>query len=393
MRTRLLPGFTGTPPPDAGGGDPPPAHRPVWVQVDLAAITANAALLAGVAAPAALMAVVKADGYGHGIVPAAQAALRGGATWLGVAMVEEGAALRRAGIDAPVLVLAEPPPAAAAALLEVALTPTVYSPAFVAALETAAADRGAAVGVHLKVDTGMRRVGVPEADWPEAFARLAASRWLHVDGLWSHLAVADERDNPFTHRQAAAFEQAVTGARDHGLRPAVTHLCNSAGTLLHAELHRDLVRCGIALYGCAPAPGVGHPDLQPALAWRARLSLVKRLAAGEAVSYGLRWTAPAPTTVGTVPAGYADGVPRALTNRGQVVHAGRRVPIVGTVCMDQLLVDLGPAGGAPGDPVWLLGGDHGATVSAEDWAAWLDTITYEVVARIGPRVPRVHQEA
>ena len=397
-RTRLVEGFA-TPAAEgvARSGDGHPGHRPVWAEIDLGAITHNARVLAATASDAQLMAVVKADGYGHGAVAVARAALAGGATWLGVALVEEGEALRAAGIEAPVLVLSEPPPAAAPALLAAGLTPAVYTPAFVAALEAAARDRGGGpVGVHLKVDTGMRRVGVPEPDLEDALRRLRGSDVLAVQAIWSHLAVADDPDqDATTAAQAAAFDRALATARRLGVAWELAHLCNSAGTLRHPDLHHDLVRTGIALYGLEAGPGVGHPDLRAALALRARLGLVKHLAAGEPVSYGHRWSSAVDTIVGSVPAGYADGVRRGLTGRGQALHvpaggAPRRVPVVGTVCMDQLLVDLGPEGGAPGDDVWLLGGPSPDRVTAEDWAAWLDTITYEVVCGIGARVPRVH---
>jgi alanine racemase len=373
----------------------PPHHRPVWAEVDLGAIRGNAAVLALHAAPAQVMAVVKADGYGHGAVPCARAALEGGATWLGVALVEEGEELRAAGITAPVLVLSEPPPAAAAALLAADLTPTVYTHAFVQALAAAAAEAGSApVGVHLKLDTGMRRVGLPEPAWAEAMAHLAASRAIRVTGLWSHLAVGDDAGSDFSRTQAARFERGVAMARDAGLDPELLHLANSGGTTLFPELHQDLVRTGIALYGLEAAPGVRLDALRPALALRARLSLVKPVAAGDTVSYGRRWTAPRDTVVGTIPAGYADGVRRGLTNVGEVWIAGRRAPMVGTVCMDQVLVDLGPdAADRAGDDVWLLGGPGGAAaVTASDWARWLDTITYEVTCGLGARIPRTYPQ-
>ncbi len=368
----------------------PGAWRPTWVEVDLGAIAANVAALKAQAAAPRLMAVVKADGYGHGMVPAARAALAGGADWLAVALVEEGQTLRAAGVDAPVLVLTEPPPGAAGALLDARLTPTVYSPEFTAALDREARDRGGArVGVHLKLDTGMRRVGVPPAQWEDALRRVGAAEGLHLEGLWSHFAVADEPDHPFIAHQAREFRRGLALAASLGLRPEFAHLCNSAGTLhLHDE-HHDMVRPGLAVYGLEPAPGLaGATRLRPALTWRSQLSFVKRVAAGEAVSYGLRWTAPRETTIGSVPAGYADGVTRALSDRGQVLLRGRRVPIAGTVCMDQFLVDAGELPVAAGDEVVLIGAQGDAAVTADDWAAWLGTINYEVVCGIGKRVPR-----
>lgn len=375
---------------NAVGG--PPEQRPTWVEIDLDAIAANVAALKVQAAAPRLMAVVKADGYGHGLVPTAWAALAGGADWLAVALVEEGRALRSAGVGAPILVMFEPPPAAAGSLLDAGLTPAVYTPGFIDALDQAAMDRGGGtVPVHLKLDTGMRRAGVPQMGWEDALRRVRAARGLRLEGLWSHFAVADEPDHPFITHQSREFRRGIDLAAAVGMRPDLVHLCNSAGTLHLHEDHYDMVRPGLAIYGLEPAPGLAAScPLRPAMSFRSRLSLVKPLAAGEAVSYGLRWTAQTATTVGTVPAGYADGVVRALSNRGEVVLHGRRVPIVGTVCMDQFLVDVGDLAACAGDDVVLLGAQDGATVTADDWANWLGTINYEVVCGIGKRVPRVY---
>ncbi|MDQ3528502.1 MAG: alanine racemase [Actinomycetota bacterium] len=384
----------------ASGGTPrryavtePPAQRPTWAQVDLDAIAANVGVLKRQAAAGALMAVVKADGYGHGLVPAGRAALAGGADWLAVALVEEGAALRAAGVTAPILVMTEPPVTAIPALLGADLTPAVYTGPYASALAAAAADHGLVdpVAVHLKLDTGMRRVGVPQSQWQDALRQIRDTAGLHLQGLWSHFAVADEPDNPFIAQQAAEFRRGVAMAQSVGVPPDITHLANSAGTLQLHDDHYDMVRPGLAVYGLEPAPGLfGDLPLRPALSWWTRLSLVKRLAVGESISYGLRWTASRATTVATVPAGYADGVTRALSNRGEVVVRGCRLPIAGTVCMDQFLVDAGDTEVAAGDDVCLLGEQDGVGVTAQDWAAWLGTINYEVVCGIGRRVPRVY---
>jgi len=384
------------PPAPRGARAGPPHQRATWVEVDLAAITANVTALKAQAAAPRLMAVVKADGYGHGMVPAARAALAGGADWLAVALVEEGRTLREAGIDAPVLLLTEPPPAAAGTLLDADLTASVYTPAFTEALDAAAGQRGLVADVHVKLDTGMRRVGVPEGRWEEALRRVRDASWLRLTGLWSHFAVADEPDHPYIARQSAAFRRGLDLAATLGIRPELVHLCNSAGTLHLPDDHHDMVRPGLSIYGLEPAPGLaGSTPLRPALAWYSRLALVKAVPAGGSVSYGLRWTADRDTLVGTVPAGYADGVTRALTNRGEVLVAGRRMPMVGTVTMDQFLVDLGHdvgAGGTPseGDEVCLIGAQGDERVTAEQWAALLGTINYEIVCTIGGRVPRVH---
>lgn len=369
----------------------PPGQRPTWVEIDVDAIRDNVALLRSHARSAGLMAVVKADGYGHGEVAAARAALAGGATWLAVALVEEGARLRQAGVVAPILVMTEPPAGAAPALLAAGLTPTVYTRGFASALAAAAEAAGQPeVAVHLKLDTGMRRVGVPAAEWEDALAALRDEPRLRLQGLWSHFAVADEPDHPFIARQSQEFRRGLELATRSGGRPELVHLANSAATLHLPDDHYDLVRPGLAVYGLSPAPELARAvPLRPALAWYTRLALVKHLQAGEALSYGLRWTAPADTTVGTIPAGYADGVVRALSNVGEAVTGGRRVPYVGTVCMDQFCVELGAAGGVAGDEVCLIGGQGEASVSAEDWARWLGTINYEIVCTVGRRVPRV----
>lgn len=369
----------------------PPGHRPTWVEIDLEAIAGNVAALKARAQAPRLMAVVKANGYGHGLVPASHAALAGGADWLAVALVEEGIALRAAGITAPVLVMIEPLAEAIPAVIEHDLVPAVYTASFARALGAAATDAGILMPVHVKLDTGMRRVGVPQAEWEEALRLVRDTSGLWLQGLWSHFAVADEPDHPFIAHQAAEFRRGLEVARGLGLAPELVHLCNSAGTLHLPGEHYDMVRPGLSVYGLEPAPGLAAGvGLRPALAWYARLGLVKRLAAGEAVSYGLRWRAPRATTVGTVPAGYADGVVRALSNRGEVLVRGHRVPMVGTVCMDQFLVDAGDVEVAAGDEVCLIGAQGDERITADEWAGLLDTINYEIVCGIGARVPRVY---
>jgi len=367
-------------------------YRPVWAEIDLDAVRANVRTLADVARPAALMAVVKADGYGHGAVPVARAALDAGAAWLGVALVEEGAELRAAGIDAPVLVLSEPPPDAAAAVVALGLTPVVYTPAGIEALAKAVADSGAEpLPVHLKVDTGMHRVG---CTLDEAFAlaeSIAARTELRLEGVLTHLAVADEPDNPYTGEQLDRFGGVLDALRAAGIEFDLVHAANSAGLLAFTDRARfDLVRCGIAVYGVPPAPELAdRVPLRPAMALKARVSHVKRLPAGARLSYGLRYTMPREGTVATVPVGYADGVPRALSSTGgEVLVAGNRHPIAGTVTMDQLMVDVGDAPVEVGDEVALLGRDGGAEITADEWAGRLGTIGYEIVCGIGRRVPR-----
>lgn len=362
-------------------------RRPAWAEVDLGAVRRNAAALAGLVRPARLCAVVKAGGYGHGAPQVAGAALEGGATWLAVALVDEGLELRDAGVAAPVLLLQEPPPDAMGDVVAAGLTPTLYSAGGVeaAAKAVVAAGRGK-LPVHVKADTGMHRVGVPPDEAVVLARAVDASAELRLEGFWTHFAVADEPGRPDTAAQLARFEAALERLAAFGVRPALRHAANSAGALAHPGSRFDLVRCGIALYGYPPVPT--ELELRPALALKAEVSHVKPLGAGERLSYGLRHRLAGDTVVATVPLGYADGVRRGLDGT-EVLVGGRRRPIVGTVTMDQVLVDCGPGSGvAVGDEVVLLGRQGDEAVTAKAWADALGTISYEVVCGVGPRVPR-----
>ena len=373
--------------------------RPAWAEIDLGAIRHNAALLARVAAPARLCAVVKAGGYGHGAVEVAEASLDGGAEWLAVALVEEGLALRDAGIDAPVLLLSEPVAAAMEEVVASRLTPTLYTPEGLAAV-AAAVSAGRAgddpFAVHVKVDTGMHRVGAAPADAVELATVAASTPGVRLEGFWTHLAVSDELDNPYNEKQLDAFESALDKVRRRGVEPPIVHAANSAASLWHPRSRYGMVRCGISLYGLAPAgelmgrePAAG---LTPAMSIKARVSYVKEVAAGERMSYGLRYRVDRDSVIATVPLGYADGVTRALSaTGGEVLIGGRRRPIAGTVTMDQILVDCGPGSGVQrGDEVVLLGSQGGETIGAWEWASRTGTIAYEVVCGVSVRVPRVY---
>ena len=364
----------------------------MWAEVDLGAIRRNAARLKELVAPAELCAVVKAQAYGHGPVRVADAALAGGATWLAVALVEEGVALRVAGFSEPVLLLSEPPPGSWDDVVRYRLTPAVYTLPTVDAVAKAVADAGAdPVPVHVKVDTGMHRVGAAP-DEAVAIAMAVANRpELVLEGLWTHFAVADEPDNPFTRAQLDRFNAVVDDLAGFGVRARMLHACNSAGAMTAPEARFDMVRCGIALYGLSPSPELaGAVDLEPAMALKAAVSYVKRVDAGEAVSYGLRYRLERRSSVATVPVGYADGVPRRLgAAGGEVLVGGRRRPIAGTVTMDQLLVDCGDdASVRPGDEVVLIGRQGDETITAWEWAERTGTIAYEIVCAISARVPR-----
>ncbi|MGH9102992.1 MAG: alanine racemase, partial [Acidimicrobiales bacterium] len=342
--------------------------RPAAAEVDLDALSANASALASMVAPAGLCAVVKADAYGHGAVAAASAALRGGATWLAVALVEEGIELRRAGIEAPVLVLSEAPADALRPLVAAGLVPTVYSREGLQALEEAAGGLSPAgrIDVHLKVDTGMHRVGAEPAAAVELAGAIDRSARLRVGGTWTHLAVADRPDDPFTATQLALFEEVLGRLHQMGIDPGVRHVANSAGAL-RPEARFDLVRCGIALYGYPPHPRLQacYPPLRRALRLTARVRSVACLPAGARPSYGRLRPLPRAATVANLPLGYADGVPwRLFASGAEVLVNGRRRPLAGAVTMDQMLVDCGDERVLPGDEVVLLGRQGEEEVSA-----------------------------
>jgi alanine racemase len=370
--------------------EPSGTRRPAWAEIDVAAARHNAALLKAMCAPARLCAVVKANGYGHGAVPMALAALDGGAEWLAVALVEEGVALRDAGISAPILLLSQPGPDGVEEAVAQGLTPTLYRSDGVDAAERAARAQRRVAPVHLKVDTGMHRVGAPAADAMALARRIADSPHLSLEGLYTHFPVADEDDqDDFTAGQIDQLEKVRAEMAGAGIQPALVHASNSAGALAHPGSRLDLVRCGLALYGYSPR-GDGA-DLRPVMSLKARVAHVQTLEAGERISYGRRYAMPHRGRVATVPLGYADGVPRALSaTGGQVLIGGRRRPIAGTVTMDQLMVDCGPDDDvAIGDEVVLIGRQGDELIGADEWAVRLGTITWEVLCGIGPRVPRV----
>ena len=363
------------------------------IVVDLDAIRHNVRRLREIVGPGvAMMSVVKADGYGHGMVPVARAARQAGADWLGVATIDEALALRAAGDDGPILCWLTVPGEDYAAAVAADIDLTAYSCDEVD--EIAAAGSGARV--QLKVDTGLSRGGATPGDWPAlctAAARAEASGEVRVTGLWSHFAFADGGpQHPVNSVQARVFAEALEVADRAGLRPEVRHLANSAATLTAPATHYDLVRPGLACYGLSPVPDLGAPahfGLRPAMTLASTVALTKRVPAGTGVSYLHRHVTATETTLALVPLGYADGVPRAATGLAEVLLRGVRRTIAGTVCMDQFVLDVGDDEVAAGDEVLLFGpGDQGEP-TAQDWADALDTINYEIVTRIGARVPRV----
>jgi alanine racemase len=361
------------------------------VVVDLDVIAANTATLRErVGRP--LMAVVKADGYGHGLVPAARAALAGGADALGVAVLEEALALRAAGVTAPLLAWLHAPGTDYAAALAADVEVSVNAEWALAEVVAAARATGRTARVHLFADTGLSREGATEADWPglvSAAARARADGEVDVVGLWSHMAYADAPTHPTIGAQVRVFEEAVGIARTAGLTGARLHLANSAATVALPDTWYDMVRPGIAVYGLDPLGGdpAAH-GLRPAMTVRASAALTKRVPAGVGVSYGHTYFPERETTLLLVPVGYADGVPRAAGNRAPVLAAGAHRTIAGRVCMDQFVLDVGDAEVQAGDEVVLWGpGDRGEP-TAQDWADAVDTIHYELVTRIGGRFAR-----
>jgi len=368
--------------------------RWAWAEIDLSAIAHNVRALKALTAPGtAFMAVVKADGYGHGAVPVARAALSAGATHLGVATIDEALALREAGFSAPIQVLSEPPTTTVGTLLDHRIVPTLYTEEFADALESVAAAREVVAPFHLKVDTGMNRIGVRAEDAPRFAAGLAGRAALRLEGTFTHFATADTPADWDVDRQLERFGDALEGMRTEGVSPGLVHAANSPATILYPDSHFGMVRCGIALYGLHPSQHTrGRIDLRPAMAVKARATLVKRVPMGEGVSYGLTWQAASPTEVATLPLGYADGVHRVLSNRFEVLVGGRRAKQVGRVCMDQFMVEV-PRGVtvARGDEFALIGEQGADRISMDEMADIAGTINYELACAFGMRLPRIYR--
>ncbi|MEO5315773.1 alanine racemase [Pseudarthrobacter sp. CC12] len=375
----------------ASGPDP---HHERSAVIDLEAIRHNVRRLAAAASPAKVMAVVKADAYGHGAVPVARAALQAGASWLGVAHISEALALRAAGIDAPLLAWLHTADsnfgAAVAAGVDIGCSGWELERIVAAAREQERPAR-----IHLKVDTGLGRNGAT----PEAWDRLVGEAveyqdqgLLRVVGIFSHLAVADEPERPETDEQVAAFREALAIAEDAGVDPEVRHLANTPATLSRPDTHFDMVRVGLGIYGLSPFDGTTSAELglRPAMTLRTLVSQCKEVPAGQGVSYGLHYRTREASTLALIPLGYADGVPRVATG-GPVRVAGKTYPVVGRIAMDQMVIDLGPepsAAALQGAEAELFGNGADGGPTVDEWARAAGTINYEVVTRISPRVPR-----
>jgi alanine racemase len=408
---RLLAGIRGPLPdePDDEAGEPANVvamaqglSRPAWAEIDLAAITHNARVLSELVKPAQLCAVVKAHGYGHGAPAVAQAALAGGAIGTAVALVDEGMELRRHKVRGPVLLLSECAADAVDETMANRLTPTLYSPAAVEQFSRAARERGKVKEVHIKVDTGMHRVGIDPAEALDVIRSVEDDPMLRLEGVWTHFPVADgerDEDRSFTLGQLDVFERLVADMKQAGVRADVLHAANTAGAIAFPQARYDMVRCGLGLYGYLPGDAVatafsaaGTTPLMPALSLKAKVVSLRTLSAGERPSYGRLRPLPERSVVATVPLGYADGVPRALfTHGGCALIGGRRRPLAGMVTMDQVMVDCGNDSTVrAGDEVVLLGCQGEEEITADEWAGLLGTISYEVLCGIGPRVPRVY---
>ncbi|MER6994631.1 alanine racemase [Streptomyces sp. NPDC000410] len=374
------------------------AHFRARAEIDLAALRSNVRALRARAPGSAVMAVVKSDAYGHGMVPCARAALDAGATWLGTATPEEALALRAAGVGGRVMCWLWTPGGPWREGIEAGLDMSVSGLWALREVTAAAKEAGRPARIQLKADTGLGRNGCQPADWAGLVAEARAAEeagTVKVTGLWSHFACADEPGHPSIALQLAAFKDLVAYAEKEGIEPEVRHIANSPATLTLPETHFDLVRPGIAVYGVSPSPELGTPasfGLRPVMTLKASVALVKQVPAGHGVSYGHHYVTPDETTLGLVPVGYADGIPRHASGRGPVLVGGAWRRVAGRVAMDQFVVDLGPDGGAvaEGSEAVLFGAGDRGEPTAQDWAEAADTIAYEIVTRIGTRVPRVH---
>lgn len=365
--------------------------RPAWVEVDLGAIRSNVANIREILTPGTqYMAVVKANAYGHGDIEVAKASLGAGATWLGVILPDEGLRLREAGIDAPILLLHEPPDDRLDEVIANRLTPSVFTGRTIAALGDAAEKAGSTLGVHLKIDTGLNRLGVPLDRLEETARVLAKEPKLEVEAIFSHFAFADDPGNPFIDTQMERFKDATDRLVALGIAPELKHIGNSAAALTRPDSHLGLVRVGIATYGLAPSPVLGEVvPLKPALSLKCKIAMVKRVEAGEGVSYGLTYTLERPGTIISLPLGYGDGWVRALSGNAEVLVGGRRYPTVGTVCMDSFMADMGEDTCEVGDEAVLIGVQGSERIRTEDIATRLNTINYEVVTQLTRRLDRV----
>lgn len=364
--------------------------RPVWAEIDLSAIQDNLKSIRSLLPEKTmLMAVVKSNAYGHGLIPVAKTAVEAGADRLGVASIEEAVELRTANLKVPIQILSEPPPDASDDIIKHELIPTVYSLDLPKALSVAARKNGVTAKVHLKVDTGMHRVGVSPEQSVELYKIISKLEGISVEGIFTHFACADEPADPYTKKQLRAFLE----LKEALPQIPIWHAANSAGALFFPETHLDMVRIGIAMYGLQPSAKKIVSRLLPALSLKTKIAFMQRLQAGQGVSYGLTFRAQHPTKIAMLPIGYGDGFNRLLSNQGMVLIAGQRVNIIGRVCMDQSIVDLDGVEATLGSEAVLIGSQGSEQITAEEMAAIIGTINYEIVCLINSRVPRVYKHS
>ena len=366
-------------------------HR-AWVEIDLSAIKHNVHQLKSLlTSPTELMAIVKADAYGHGAIDVSQVAIASGAAWLGVATIPEGIQLRRAGITAPIVVLgATNGVDEIKAIAEYRIQPTICNSKQALIYHEVLSSMGERIPVHLKIDTGMSRLGV---NWQEAIAFIKLVQHLpnlEIMSVYSHFATADDCDREFMQLQSQRFKQVITDLKSEGIYPPRLHICNTAAMLCDRQIHYDIVRTGLGIYGLYPAPHLKNLiDLRPALTVKARITQVKEITTGTSVSYGRSFTAPQDMKIATVAIGYADGIPRGLSNRIRVAVNGQKVAQIGTITMDQCAIDVTHVPNVNlGDEVTFLGGDSENT--ADDWANLLGTISWEILCGFKHRLPRIN---
>ena len=369
--------------------------RPTVARVDLGAIRANfkaitAFLAAATSTPPGVIAVVKANAYGHGAPQVARALEEAGAALLACADIEEAIVLRQAGVRAPILVFGALSVSDLDGIFQHDLTPTISTPVAAKALQAAAASRGVTLRCHLKIDTGMNRLGFRHDNLENSLPELAASRNLSIEAVYTHFATASEPDHPAFAEQRDRFERVLAYLPELGIKPTIRHAANSAAMLRDERVWHEFVRPGLLLYGVEPPPLRSTIDLRPALSLHSRIVAVKGIRAGEGTGYGIKSVASEPRTLAVVPAGYADGLDLRLAGRGFMLVRGRRVPIVGSVCMDMTMIDVTGTAVAPGDEVVILGQQGEESIGVREMAAAIGTIPYELLCRVGSRIERVY---
>jgi alanine racemase len=370
----------------------PEKIRPTWVEIDLDAISHNIRQVqARLSKKTEIMAIVKADAYGHGVLEVVNRAQAEGVNWLGVATVEEGIKLRQAGVKLPILILGTVLGEQLPQIVEHDLIPPVYTYETARKISQLAEQKDKKeIKVHIKIDTGMGRIGIRPPAAVEMIKKIAALPQVNISGIFTHFAVADEDEN-YTRNQLTQYRQLLAQLEEEGIKIPLKHAANSAAIINYPEAYYDLVRMGLILYGCYPAPSLKEKiDLQPALSWKAKIVNVKQVPPGTSISYGCTYTTARKRKIATLPVGYHDGYPRGLSNKAEVLVKGKRCPIVGRVCMDQFMIDITGVAVDRGDVVTLIGREGNDEISAMELADKQGTINYEIISRVGKRVPRLY---